>query len=87
MGDINTIKMKIYDSAGPTVKRVELALGVPMTLDYTIVICASPLPINIYNQLFQSAFVKRSNLSYVGEELLDELDLYFTMDSSVYTRT
>ena len=30
VGDINTIKMKVYDSAGPTgVKRVEFALGVP----------------------------------------------------------
>ena len=30
VGDINTIKIKIYDSAGPTgIKRVELALGVP----------------------------------------------------------
>ena len=30
VGDINTIKMKIHDSAGPTgIKRVEFALGVP----------------------------------------------------------
>ncbi len=30
VGDINTIKMKIYDSAGPEgIKRVEVALGVP----------------------------------------------------------
>ena len=30
VGDINTIKIKIYDSVGPTgIKRVELALGVP----------------------------------------------------------
>ncbi len=30
VGDMNTIKMKIYDSAGPAgIKRVELALGVP----------------------------------------------------------
>ena len=30
VGDINTISMKVYDSAGPTgIKRVEFALGVP----------------------------------------------------------
>ena len=33
VGDINTIRMKIYDSAGPAgIKRVEFALGVPDSL-------------------------------------------------------
>ena len=77
VGDINTIKMKIYDSAGPTgIKRVELALGVP--------------DIGLYHEAeaFVEVWMQRDNITVQETIIVDELNLLEDSDvSSIVSQT
>ena len=64
MGDINTISMKIYDSAGPSgIKRVEFALGVP--------------DIGLYHEAeaFVEVWMQRDSVAVQETIIVDELNL------------
>ena len=64
VGDINTIKMKIYDSAGPIgIKRVELALGVP--------------DIGLYHEAeaFVEVWMQRGNITVQEIIIIDDKNL------------
>ena len=77
VGDINTIKMKVYDSAGPTgIKRVELALGVP--------------DIGLYHEAeaFVEVWMQRDNITVQETIIVDELNLLEDSDvSSIVSQT
>ena len=71
VGDINTIKMKVYDSAGPTgVKRVEFALGVP--------------DIGLYHEAeaFVEVWMQRDSVAVQETIIVDELNLLENSDVS-----
>ena len=71
VGDINTIKMKVYDSAGPTgVKRVEFALGVP--------------DIGLYHEAeaFVEVWMQRDSVAVQETIIVDELNLLEDSDVS-----
>ena len=71
VGDINTIKMKVYDSAGPSgVKRVEFALGVP--------------DIGLYHEAeaFVEVWMQRDSVAVQETIIVDELNLLENSDVS-----
>ena len=71
VGDINTIRMKIYDSAGPAgIKRVEFALGVP--------------DIGLYHEAeaFVEVWMQRDNITVQETIIIDELNLLEDSDVS-----
>ena len=71
VGDINTISMKIYDSAGPTgIKRVEFALGVP--------------DIGLYHEAeaFVEVWMQRDSVTVQETIIVDELNLLEDSDVS-----
>ena len=64
VGDVNTIKIKMYDSAGSTgIKRVEFALGVP--------------DIGLYHEAeaFVEVWMQRGNITVEEIIIVDELDI------------
>ena len=71
VGDINTISMKIYDSAGPSgIKRVEFALGVP--------------DIGLYHEAeaFVEVWMQRDSVAVQETIIVDELNLLEDSDVS-----
>ena len=71
VGDINTIKMKIYDSAGPSgIKRVEFALGVP--------------DIGLYHEAeaFVEVWMHRDNITVQETVIVDDLNILEDSDVS-----
>ena len=71
VGDINTISMKIYDSAGPSgIKRVEFALGVP--------------DIGLYHEAeaFVEVWMQRDSVAVQETIIVDELNLLENSDVS-----
>ena len=71
VGDKNTIKMKVYDSAGPAgIKRVEFALGVP--------------DIGLYHEAeaFVEVWMNRDNITVQETVIVDELNLLEDSDVS-----